>query len=104
EITAYDGVETDDGPRRSSTLEKLQALDPAFKPGGRVTAGNACPLNGGDAAVVVMSADRARELGITPRARIIASSVSGVEPEIMGVGPIDAVRRGGRPGPVREAE
>ncbi|NUR76026.1 MAG: acetyl-CoA C-acyltransferase [Thermoleophilia bacterium] len=93
EISAYDGVEADDGPRRSSTLEKLQALEPAFKPGGRVTAGNACPLNDGAAAVVVMSADRARELGIQPRARIIASSVSGVEPEIMGVGPIEAVRR-----------
>jgi acetyl-CoA C-acetyltransferase len=93
EITPYGGVETDDGPRRSSTLEKLQALDPAFKPGGRVTAGNSCPLNDGAAAVVVMSADRARELGIAPRARIIASSVSGVAPEIMGVGPIEAVRK-----------
>jgi len=93
EISAWNGVELDDGPRRSSTLEKLQALEPAFKPGGRVTAGNACPLNDGGAAVVVMSADRARELGITPRARIIASSVSGVAPEIMGVGPIEAVRK-----------
>jgi acetyl-CoA C-acetyltransferase len=93
EITPYDGVEADDGPRRSSTLEKLQSLDPAFKPGGRVTAGNSCPLNDGAAAVVVMSADRARELGIAPRARIIASSVSGVAPEIMGVGPIEAVRK-----------
>jgi acetyl-CoA C-acetyltransferase len=93
EITPWDGATADDGPRRSSTIEKLAALEPAFKPGGRVTAGNACPLNDGAAAVVVMSADRARELGITPRARIIASSVSGVEPEIMGVGPIDAVRR-----------
>jgi len=93
EITPWDGVSADDGPRRSSTLEKLASLEPAFKPGGRVTAGNACPLNDGAAAVVVMSADRARELGITPRARIIASSVSGVEPEIMGVGPIEAVRK-----------
>ncbi|MFL5927650.1 MAG: acetyl-CoA C-acyltransferase [Gaiellaceae bacterium] len=93
EITPYDGAATDDGPRRSSTLEKLASLEPAFKPGGRVTAGNACPLNDGAAAVVVMSADRARELGIAPQARIIASSVSGVDPEIMGVGPIDAVRR-----------
>ena len=93
EITPYDGVADDDGPRRSSTLEKLAALEPAFKPGGRVTAGNACPLNDGAAAVVVMSADRARELGIAPRARIIASSVTGVEPEIMGVGPIEAVRK-----------
>jgi acetyl-CoA C-acetyltransferase len=93
EITPWNGVEADDGPRASSTLEKLAALDPAFKPGGKVTAGNSCPLNDGAAAVVVMSADRATELGITPRARIIASSVSGVEPEIMGVGPIEAVRK-----------
>src|SRR3954449_1056861 len=93
EITPWDGVATDDGPRPTSTLEKLAELEPAFKPGGKVTAGNACPLNDGAAAVVVMSADRARELGITPRARIIASSVSGVEPEIMGVGPIEAVRK-----------
>jgi acetyl-CoA C-acetyltransferase len=63
-----------------------------FKPGGKVTAGNSCPLNDGAAAVVVMSDTRARELGIAPRARIVASSVSGVEPEIMGVGPIEAVR------------
>jgi acetyl-CoA C-acetyltransferase len=93
EITPYDGVEADDGPRRSSTLEKLQALEPAFKPGGTVTAGNSCPLNDGAAAVIVMSADRAAALGIKPRARIIASSVTGVEPEIMGVGPIEAVRQ-----------
>ena len=93
EITPYEGVEADDGPRASSTLEKLASLEPVFKPGGTVTAGNSCPLNDGAAAVVVMSADRARELGIEPRARIIASSVSGVEPEIMGVGPIEAVRK-----------
>jgi acetyl-CoA C-acetyltransferase len=93
EISPWNGVGADDGPRRSSTLEKLQALEPAFKPGGRVTAGNACPLNDGAAAVVVMSADRASELGLKPRARIIASSVSGVAPEIMGVGPIEAVRK-----------
>jgi acetyl-CoA C-acetyltransferase len=93
EITPWNGVEADDGPRASSTYEKLAALDPAFKPGGRVTAGNACPLNDGGAAVVVMSANRAQELGIKPRARIIASSVSGVAPEIMGVGPIEAVRK-----------
>jgi acetyl-CoA C-acetyltransferase len=93
EISAWNGVDTDDGPRRSSTLEKLQSLEPAFKPGGRVTAGNACPLNDGGAAVVVMSADRASELGLEPRARILASSVSGVAPEIMGVGPIEAVRK-----------
>ena len=93
EITPYNGVGADAGPRASSTYEKLAALDPAFKPGGKVTAGNACPLNDGAAAVVVMSASRAAELGIKPRARILASSVSGVEPEIMGVGPIEAVRK-----------
>jgi acetyl-CoA C-acetyltransferase len=93
EITPYEGVARDDGPRASSTYEKLAALEPVFKPGGKVTAGNSCPLNDGAAAVIVMSADRASELGIRPRARIIASSVSGVEPEIMGVGPIEAVRK-----------
>ena len=93
EITPWDGVAADDGPRRGSTLEALASLEPAFKPGGKVTAGNACPLNDGAAAVVVMSEARAKELGIEPRARIIASSVSGVEPEIMGVGPIEAVRK-----------
>ncbi|HVU77513.1 MAG TPA: acetyl-CoA C-acyltransferase [Gaiellaceae bacterium] len=93
EITPYQGVEVDDGPRASSTLEKLASLEPVFKPGGKVTAGNSCPLNDGAAAVVVMSERRADELGIAPRARILASSVSGVEPEIMGVGPIEAVRK-----------
>jgi acetyl-CoA C-acetyltransferase len=93
EITPWDGVAKDDGPRPDSTLEKLSQLEPAFKPGGKVTAGNSCPLNAGAAAVVVMSDTRARELGITPLARIIASSVSGVAPEIMGVGPIEAVRK-----------
>ncbi|HXA42739.1 MAG TPA: acetyl-CoA C-acyltransferase [Candidatus Solibacter sp.] len=96
EISPYpkaDGtvVGRDDGPRASSTLEALQQLEPAFKPGGSVTAGNSCPLNDGAAAVVVMSATRAAELGIKPRARIVASAVTGIEPEIMGVGPIDAV-------------
>jgi len=93
EITPWDGVAADDGPRRGSTLEGLAELEPAFKPAGKVTAGNSCPLNDGAAAVVVMSEQRAAELGLQPRARIIASSVSGVEPEIMGVGPIGAVRK-----------
>jgi acetyl-CoA C-acetyltransferase len=93
EITPWDGVAADDGPRRDSTVEKLAQLEPAFKPGGKVTAGNACPLNDGAAAVVVMSDTHARKLGISPLARIVASSVSGVAPEIMGVGPIEAVRR-----------
>src|ERR671927_1512635 len=90
EITPWNDVAADDGPRRESTLERLATLEPAFKPGGKVTAGNSCPLNDGAAAVVVMSDACARELGIAPRARIVASSVSGVEPEIMGVGPIEA--------------
>ena len=98
ELTPYpkeDGtvVSRDDGPRPSSTLEKLATLEPAFLPDGLVTAGNACPLNDGAAAVLVLSDERARELGIAPRARIIASSVSGIDPEFMGVGPIEAVRR-----------
>jgi acetyl-CoA C-acetyltransferase len=93
EITPWDGVAADDGPRRSSTLEKLAELEPAFKPGGKVTAGNSCPLNDGAAAVVVTSAQKAAGLGLEPRARIVASAVSGVEPEIMGVGPIGAVRK-----------
>jgi acetyl-CoA C-acetyltransferase len=93
EITPWDGVAADEGPRRGSTLEKLAELEPAFKPGGKVTAGNSCPLNDGAAAVVVTSAEKARELGLEPLARIIASAVWGVEPEIMGVGPIGAVRR-----------
>jgi acetyl-CoA C-acetyltransferase len=93
EIAPWDGVAADDGPRRGSTLEKLAELEPAFKPGGKVTAGNSCPLNDGAAAVVVMSETRAAELGVRPWARIIASSVSGVEPEIMGVGPIGAVSK-----------
>jgi acetyl-CoA C-acetyltransferase len=93
EIAPWDGVAADDGPRRGSTLEKLAELEPAFKPGGKVTAGNSCPLNDGAAAVVVMREARTAELGLQPRARIIASSVSGVEPEIMGVGPIGAVSK-----------
>jgi acetyl-CoA C-acetyltransferase len=97
ELTPYpkeDGtvVARDDGPRPDSTLEKLAQLEPAFLEGGKVTAGNSCPLNDGAAAVVVMSEERARDLGIRPLARIIASSVSGIAPEIMGVGPIEAVR------------
>jgi acetyl-CoA C-acetyltransferase len=92
EVTPWDGVARDDGPRPSSTLEALAQLEPAFKPGGKVTAGNSCPLNDGAAAVVVTSDTRAGELGLRPRAKIIASAVSGVEPEIMGVGPIGAVR------------
>ncbi|HZK74282.1 MAG TPA: acetyl-CoA C-acyltransferase [Clostridia bacterium] len=83
----------DDGPRPGTTLEALAQLKPAFRPDGRVTAGNACPLNDGAAAVVVMSEVRARELGIKPLARIVGSAVSGVAPEMMGIGPIDAVKK-----------
>ncbi len=85
-------VAKDDGPRADSTLEKLQSLKPAFKEDGRVTAGNSCPLNDGAAAVLVMSDTRAKELGLKPRARVIASATSGLEPEIMGVAPIGAIR------------
>ena len=98
EITPYpmpDGtlVEFDDGPRPSSTLEKLQQLAPVFRPEGKITAGNSCPLNDGAAAVLVMDEDKARSLGLSPRVRILASAVSALQPEIMGVGPIEAVRK-----------
>ncbi len=84
---------TDDGPRAGTTMEKLSALQPVFKEGGTVTAGNACPLNDGAAALLIMSADRAKELGMKPRARIVASSVAGLRPEIMGLGPIPAIQK-----------
>jgi acetyl-CoA C-acetyltransferase len=84
-------VDKDDGPRADSTVEKLAQLKPAFKEDGRVTAGNSCPLNDGAAAVLVMSDTRAKELGLKPRARVIASATSGLEPEIMGVAPIGAI-------------
>ncbi|HEV3234829.1 MAG TPA: acetyl-CoA C-acyltransferase [Candidatus Dormibacteraeota bacterium] len=90
---AGDAVFRDDGIRPDTTLEKLASLEPVFREGGRVTAGNACPLNDGAAAVVVLSGDRAAQLGLKPLARIVASSVSGVDPTIMGVGPIEAVRK-----------
>ena len=92
-ITLPDGtvVDRDDCPRPQTTLEGLAGLKPSFREDGVVTAGNSCPLNDGAAAVVVMSDVRARELGITPLARIIGSAVTGLEPEIMGVGPIKAV-------------
>jgi acetyl-CoA C-acetyltransferase len=93
-VTTPDGtvVTRDDGPRPGTTVEKLAELKPAFKPDGTVTAGNACPLNDGAAAVLVMSAERAAALGLRPRARIVASAVAGVRPEYMGVGPIPAVQ------------
>jgi acetyl-CoA C-acetyltransferase len=85
-------IKDDDGPRPNTTLEKLAELPPAFRPGGAVTAGNSCPLNDGSAAVLVMSDSKAKELGLTPVARIIASAVVGLEPEYMGMGPVGAVR------------
>ncbi|WP_053203484.1 acetyl-CoA C-acetyltransferase [Jiangella muralis] len=94
-ITRPDGqvVDTDDSPRPGTTLEKLAALQPVFRPGGTVTAGNCTPLNDGAAAVVIMSDDRARELGLTPLARIVATATSALSPEIMGLGPVESTRR-----------
>jgi acetyl-CoA C-acetyltransferase len=86
-------VSADDGPRPGTTLEKVAALQPVFRPDGTVTAGNCCPLNDGAAAVVVMSDTKAAELGITPLARIVSSGVTALSPEIMGLGPVDASRR-----------
>jgi acetyl-CoA C-acetyltransferase len=86
-------VAKDDGPRASSTYEKLATLEPAFKPGGSVTAGNACPLNDGAAAALIMSADRAKALGLKPRARIVTAATWGNEPEYMGVAPIGAIKK-----------
>ena len=93
-VVLEDGTEVskDDGPRPGTTMEVLANLKPVFKPDGTVTAGNACPLNDGAAAVLVMSEDRAKELGLEPRARIIASTVTAIRPEIMGLGPIPAIQ------------
>ncbi len=98
EITPYtlpDGtvVSKDDGPRPGTTYEKVSQLNPVFRPDGSITAGNACPLNDGAAAVVVMSDTKAKELGITPLARIVSSGVTGLNPEIMGMGPVGACRQ-----------
>ena len=94
-VTLPDGtvVAKDDGPRPGTTLEALAQLKPVFRPDGTVTAGNACPLNDGAAAVLVMSDTKARELGLTPLARVVASGVTGLNPEIMGLGPIEASRQ-----------
>jgi acetyl-CoA C-acetyltransferase len=86
-------VSKDDGPRPGTTLEKLAALKPVFKPDGTVTAGNACPLNDGAAAVLVMSEEKASALGLKPKARIIASTVAAIRPEVMGLGPIPAIKQ-----------
>ncbi|MEV6370253.1 acetyl-CoA C-acetyltransferase [Micromonospora musae] len=94
-VTTPDGtvVSTDDGPRGGVTLEGVAGLKPVFRPDGRITAGNCCPLNDGAAAVVVMSAQRARDLGITPLARIVSTGVTALSPEIMGLGPVEASRQ-----------
>ena len=94
-VTLPDGsvVAADDGPRPGTTIEKVAALKPVFRPDGTVTAGNCCPLNDGAAAVVIMSDTKARELGITPLARVVSTGVSGLSPEIMGLGPVAASRQ-----------
>jgi acetyl-CoA C-acetyltransferase len=94
-VTLPDGtvVSKDDGPRAGVTYEAVAGLKPVFRPDGRVTAGNCCPLNDGAAAVVVMSDAKAAELGVTPLARVVATGVSGLSPEIMGYGPVEASRR-----------
>jgi acetyl-CoA C-acetyltransferase len=94
-VTLPDGtvVATDDGPRAGVTIEAVSQLKPVFRPDGRVTAGNCCPLNDGAAAVVIMSDTKARELGITPLARIVSTGVTALSPEIMGLGPVEASRQ-----------
>ena len=94
-VTLADGtvVSKDDGPRPDTTVEKLSQLKPVFRPDGTVTAGNACPLNDGAAAVLVMSETRAKQLGLQPIARVVSSGVSAIDPEIMGLGPIEACTR-----------
>ena len=90
---AGEWVTEDESPRAGSTLDKLAALQPVFRAGGTVTAGNACPLNDGAASIIVMRESRALELGITPRARIVASGVSALSPEIMGLAPVESARQ-----------
>jgi acetyl-CoA C-acetyltransferase len=94
-VTTPDGtvVAKDDGPRAGVTMEGVAGLKPVFRPDGRVTAGNCCPLNDGAAALVVMSDTKARELGLTPLARIVSTGVTGLSPEIMGLGPVEASRQ-----------
>jgi acetyl-CoA C-acetyltransferase len=94
-VTLPDGsvVEKDDGPRAGVTYEAVSQLKPVFRPDGLITAGNACPLNDGAAALVIMSDTKAAELGITPLARIISTGVSGLSPEIMGLGPVEASKK-----------
>ncbi|WP_424184286.1 acetyl-CoA C-acetyltransferase [Actinokineospora sp. G85] len=86
-------VDSDDGPRPGVTYEKTSTLKPVFRPDGRITAGNCCPLNDGAAALVVMSDTKAKALGLTPLARVVSTGVSGLSPEIMGYGPVEASQR-----------
>ena len=86
-------MSADDTPRAGVTIEAVEKLSPVFRPDGTVTAGNACPLNDGAAALVIMSDVRAKELGITPLARVVSTGVTGLSPEIMGLGPIEATRQ-----------
>ena len=94
-VTLPDGtvVNTDDGPRAGVTLEAVSALKPVFRPDGTVTAGNCCALNDGAAALVIMSDTRAKELGLTPLARVVSTGVSALSPEVMGLGPIEASKK-----------
>jgi acetyl-CoA C-acetyltransferase len=94
-VTLPDGtvVSKDDGPRTGVTIEGVQGLKPVFRPDGRVTAGNCCPLNDGAAALVIMSDTKAHELGLTPLARIVSTGITGLSPEIMGYGPVEASRQ-----------
>ena len=94
-VTTPDGtvVSKDDGPRAGVTLEAVSGLKPVFRPDGTVNAGNCCPLNDGAAALVIMSDTKARELGLTPLARIVSTGVTGLSPEIMGLGPVEASRQ-----------
>jgi acetyl-CoA C-acetyltransferase len=94
-VTLPDGtvVSKDDGPRPGVTMEGVAGLKPVFRPDGLVTAGNCCPLNDGAAALVIMSDTKARELGLTPLARIVSTGISGLSPEIMGLGPVEASRQ-----------
>ena len=93
ELVSVDGIDADEHPRADTTLEKLSSLKPAFREGGTVTAGNSSGLNDGAAALVVASQEKARELGLEPLGRFVASAVAGVDPRVMGIGPIPAVRK-----------
>jgi len=94
-VTLPDGtlVSADDGPRPGTTIEGVSGLKPVFRPDGRITAGNACPLNDGAAALIVMSDTKAEQLGITPLARVVSTGVTGLSPEIMGYGPVEASKQ-----------